>query len=139
MEGWGNYPFGGSYDGDCGLLGTTYDQASTPVADTGRIESVRRMSGSHGIRIIARLPDDREPPIDCVVDSDADDVIVGIGTVGLGQQPTLVGMARGAEDPNRLAAIAPLGSTQYRVLLVLDDGSLVQLGAPISTADIKGL
>jgi hypothetical protein len=46
-------------------------------------------------------------------------------------------MTTGAADPTRLAAIAPLGSPRYRVLLVLEDGSLLQVGAPIPATDIK--
>jgi hypothetical protein len=138
LEQLGNYPFTDSYDADCGRLGTTYDADSIGNASSGRIESVRRMTKSEGIRIIAELPDETEAPIDCVVVGDADDEVVGIGTVGLGEQRTFVGMSTSSTDPGRLAAIAPIGSSEYKVLLVLSDGSLLQLGEPIVETDIKG-
>jgi len=128
LEQLGHYPFSSAYDGDCGLIGTSYDPRSVDTATSGQIESVRRLTGSEGIRIVAELPDDLESDIRCVVVGDPAGEIVGIGTLGLGEQQGIIGMAPGSEDPTRLAAIAPLGSRAYRLLLVLDDGSLVQLG-----------
>ena len=84
------------------------------------------------------LPESTDPGIDCVVVGDADDKVVGIGTAGLGEQTNIFGMATGAEDSRRLAAIAPIGSSSYRVLLVLDDGTLVQVGDVIPESQIKG-
>lgn len=90
------------------------------------------------MRIIAKRPA-KPKDVDCVVVIDEDDQVVGIGTLGLGHQTTFVGMSTGAEDPERLVAMAPAGPSSYRVLLVRDDGGLVQVGKTIEAESVKGL
>jgi hypothetical protein len=136
LEKLGHYPFNGAWNADCGLLDTTYDPASATKASSGSVEKAREMTGSKGVRFRGLLPDETESPIKCVVVGNEDDKVIGVGTLGVGEQTTFVGMAAGSEDPSRLAAIAPRNSSEYHVLLVLEDGSLLQLGEPIADTDV---
>ncbi|MDZ7733470.1 MAG: hypothetical protein U5R31_10485 [Acidimicrobiia bacterium] len=62
--------------------------------------------------------------------------ISGVGVVGIGHQDTVIGISSESYDPDRLAAVTPRTPGPYRVLLVLEDGSFLQVGEPVREREV---
>jgi hypothetical protein len=128
LEHLGQYPFDGTYDGDCGLAGRGLSRAGTVPPEEGRLDDLAILANGRGFRFTGWVPEVEadEPSIDCVVIADPLNRVVGWGPTGAA--------ARTYDDldPDRsFAAVAPVGATRFRAFAVYDNGIYVRLSGSL--------
>jgi hypothetical protein len=129
----GNYPFDGSFDGDCGLAGQRVIVSPGGGEDAGRLASGRALANGRGVRLQGWVAPERVDDVACVLLVNDGERVVGYGALGVvaSDLPTL-------PQDETFAAVAPVGAGSWRAVLVYDDGVVDLLGGRVLPTELQG-
>jgi hypothetical protein len=130
LESIGHYPFSDEFDADCGRLGESVDPGDVRVSGdgvTGHVDQFGPPYNAAEVRIRGWV-DSTEGAVDCVLVVDGRNEVIGAGAYGIERSDLVAAGGTGSGNYDvGFVAVAPSGSSEYRVVVQLSEDTLVEL------------